>query len=100
MQRLSYRHKATALRAVPPKGALIIKNVLQNAIIDAQQLHTRSRACFSAKNVVQSAYVCRQAHMGTSKRALATITGRQSEEDQNALELMVSVYSNKIFYRQ
>lgn len=27
--------------------------------------------------------------MGTSKRALATITGRQREEDQNALELVV-----------
>ncbi|KAL3620346.1 hypothetical protein CASFOL_035258 [Castilleja foliolosa] len=61
-------------------------NVHQDAHIGAQRQHSRSHACSTAKNVVQCVCVCHLAHMGTSKFALATTTGKPREVDQNALE--------------
>ncbi|GFQ02889.1 protein gast1 [Phtheirospermum japonicum] len=70
------------------RGAFNLKNVHQDAQIDAQRHHSRSHAWSSAKNVVQSVCVCHLAHMGTSKFALATTTGKPRKVDQNALEKM------------
>jgi hypothetical protein len=66
----------------------------QSVLIVAQQLHTRSHACFSAKNVVLHAYVFHQVYMETSKFVLATTAGRPRKEDQNALKTLISSYIN------
>ncbi|KAF3653349.1 hypothetical protein FXO37_17028 [Capsicum annuum] len=56
--------------------------VNQDARIVAQRHHIRSRACFSARNVVQSVCVFLLVPMGISKLALATTTGRPREVAQ------------------
>lgn len=66
--------------------------VNQGVLTVALQLHTRSHACFSARSVVQNAYAFLLVHMATSKFALATTTGRQKEEDQNAPETLNFTY--------
>ena len=58
----------------------------QNVRIAAQRRLTRSHACFSARNVVQSAFVFLRGPMATRKCALATIIGRPRKENQNALD--------------
>lgn len=63
-----------------------MQNVHLDALVDAQKLHSRSHACFSVKNAVQSVCACLLGHMATSKFALATITGKPRAVDQNALE--------------
>lgn len=63
-----------------------LQSVDQDAATGAQKQHTRSHACSSARNAVQSVCVCQLAPMATSKPALATITGRPRGVDLNALE--------------
>lgn len=57
----------------------------RGVLIDAQKRHSRSRACFSAKNAVQSAFVSLLVLMATNKLALAIITGKPREEVPSAL---------------
>ncbi|PIM98637.1 hypothetical protein CDL12_28879 [Handroanthus impetiginosus] len=80
---------------VSVRGVFGLKSVEEDALTDAQRPHTRSRACSSARNAVQSVCACLQAHTATSKFAPATITGRPREADQNALETIqgTSCYS-------
>ncbi|KAJ0042671.1 hypothetical protein Pint_18580 [Pistacia integerrima] len=59
----------------------------QSVSIDAQQHHTRSHACSSAKSAATNAFACLLVFTATSKFALATTTGRPRKEDPNALEL-------------
>lgn len=62
-----------------------VQIVNQGVVIVALQHHTRSHACFSARNVVLHVSVFLLVHMVTSKYALVTTLGRQGKEDQNAL---------------
>lgn len=64
------------------------QNAQRNVKGDVAKHNTRSHVCFSAKNVAESVFVFPLASMETSKFALATITGRQREEDQNALRFI------------
>lgn len=61
--------------------------VNQGVVIVVLQLHTRSHACFSAKNAVLHVYVFHRVYMETSKCVLVTTAGRQRKEDQNALKI-------------
>ncbi|KAL9260512.1 hypothetical protein AKJ16_DCAP01182 [Drosera capensis] len=56
----------------------------RGATRDARRRRSRSRACSSARSVAQSACVCLQGHMGTSRCALAITTGRPREEPPSA----------------
>ncbi|KAL5745181.1 hypothetical protein ACOSP7_026327 [Xanthoceras sorbifolium] len=67
----------------------------RGARIDARLRHTRSHACFSARNAAQSACVCLLELMETSRSALATIIGRPRKEDPNALK---KFFAFKIIY--
>ncbi|XP_028112757.1 uncharacterized protein LOC114310852 [Camellia sinensis] len=51
----------------------------QDVHIDAQQHHTRSRACSSASSAAQNAFVCPLALTAINKHALATTTGRPNK---------------------
>ncbi|CAJ1970839.1 unnamed protein product [Sphenostylis stenocarpa] len=53
----------------------------------AQQHHTRSHACFSARSVVLNASAFLLVLTATSKSAPATTPGRPRKEDPNALKL-------------
>ncbi|KAH6798563.1 hypothetical protein C2S51_035047 [Perilla frutescens var. frutescens] len=68
--------------------AVEIHNVGGGARRDARKRRSRSHVCFSVKNAVQNACVCLRVLMGTSSYALATITGRLREVDQNALDFL------------
>ena len=72
--------------------------VNQGVHIVALQHHTRSHACFSAKNAVLHAYAFLLVYMATSKFALATTAGRHRKENQNALKHLIS--SNKSIIKQ
>ncbi|XAR73540.1 hypothetical protein NMG60_11007531 [Bertholletia excelsa] len=58
----------------------------QDVRTGARQRRTRSRACSSASSAVPSACACRRGLPATSKRALATTTGRPKKAAPNALE--------------
>ncbi|CAA2989850.1 Hypothetical predicted protein [Olea europaea subsp. europaea] len=85
-QLLSCNHRETIKCMALLRGAFSLKNVHLGAPVDAQKHLSRSHACSSVKNAVQSVCVCLLAHMATSKYALATITGKPREVDQSALE--------------
>ncbi|KAG6427956.1 hypothetical protein SASPL_112204 [Salvia splendens] len=72
-----------------PQGTL---NVRGDARRDARKQRSRSRVCFSVKNVVQHACVCLRGLMETSSCAIVTITGRLREEDPNALDYLIMNY--------
>ena len=57
-----------------------------NVRIVARRHHTRSRACSSARSVVQHASAFLLAPMATNKSALATTIGRPKKEAPNALD--------------
>lgn len=52
---------------------------------DARKRHTRSRACFSARNVASSVGVCPLGLMATNKFALATTIGKPKGVDLSVL---------------
>ena len=78
---------------------MIAQIVNQSVLTVAQQLHIRSHACFSARNVAPNASAFLLVHMATSKSALATTAGRQRKGDPNALKaLLISSYYIYIKY--
>ncbi|XVF56236.1 hypothetical protein PTKIN_Ptkin06aG0102500 [Pterospermum kingtungense] len=78
-------HFVLAFSVEPLKAASIPKSAGHAAPQDAQRHNTRSHACSSAISAAPSACVCHLVLMETSKSALATTTGRPSEEDPSAL---------------
>lgn len=62
------------------------QSAVQDAAQGAQTRNTRSRACSSAKSVVQNAYVCLRGLTATNNPARAITTGRPNEEAPSALE--------------
>lgn len=61
------------------------QSVVRDVAQDAQRRNTRSRACSSAKSVVQNACVCLRGLTATNNPALAITTGRPNVEDPSAL---------------
>ncbi|KAF1879337.1 hypothetical protein Lal_00005803 [Lupinus albus] len=74
----SYRGSLTRVKE---KG-----NALHNAQGDVARLSTTNPACFSVRNVVESACVFHQGIMGIKLCALATTTGRPNKEVLSALK--------------
>ncbi|CAN6695033.1 unnamed protein product [Malus baccata var. baccata] len=72
-------------------------SVHRDVQVGARLQHTRSLVCFSAKSVAPSACVCLLEHMETNKFALATITGRPREEDQNVPKDFTPTYAFYIY---
>jgi len=64
----------------------------------AQQLHTRSHACFSVRSVAQNAYVFLLVPMETSNSALATTPGRPRKDDPSALKPTTSAFLISYIY--
>ncbi|XP_057971355.1 uncharacterized protein LOC131160057 isoform X1 [Malania oleifera] len=73
-------------------------NAHHNARGGAARRSTISHACSSVRSAAGSACACPRGIMGTKLYALATTTGRPSEEDPNVLELARLVpYLNYIY---
>ncbi|KAL8200687.1 hypothetical protein R6Q57_012026 [Mikania cordata] len=72
---------------------IIDQNAPDSVQGDAAGRNTINHACFSARNAVQSACVYHRGIMGINKSALATTTGRQRKEDQNAPRFNIGLCS-------
>lgn len=66
------------------------ETVSRDVLTDAQQHHTGSLACFSARSAVLSVSVFLQALTATNKHALVTIAGRLNKELLSALSFINS----------